>query len=180
MIEFHLSACGSFIWKPKPLAFWLIKAEYQGFQMRYITFLYDNWFLSNRAKIAELLFTGPIFSCLSVHWGQKRSDRARFFKANFEGFWQFSQEVLDTSKIQSRTICKWYIRSRFFEANFDGFWQFSQKVFKIQKFYIPCWKALVFSFQKLYQHRVWLSPKNRYTPLNESQTVFTKKGVADK
>ena len=23
-------------------------------------------------------------------------------------------------------------------------------------------------------------PKNRYAPLNESQTVFTKKGVADK
>ena len=40
-----VSGCGSFIWKPKPLAFWLIKAEYQGFQMRYITFLYDNWFL---------------------------------------------------------------------------------------------------------------------------------------
>ena len=71
-------------------------------------------------------------------------------------------------------------RSRFFEANFDGFWQFSQKVFKIQKFYIPCWKALVFSFQKLYQHRVWLPPKNRYAPLNESRTVSTQKGVADK
>ena len=71
-------------------------------------------------------------------------------------------------------------RSRFFEANFDGFGQFSQKVLKIQKFYIPHWKALVSSFQKLYQHRVWLPPKNRYAPLNESLTVFTQKGVADK
>ena len=68
----------------------------------------------------------------------------------------------------------------FSEANFDGFGQFSQKVLKIQKFYIPHWKALVSSFQKLYQHRVWLPPKNRYAPLNESLTVFTQKGVADK
>ena len=30
---------------PHPLAFWLIGSVYQGFQMRYITFLYDNWFL---------------------------------------------------------------------------------------------------------------------------------------
>ena len=37
-------------------------------------------------------------------------------------------------------------RSRFFEENFDGFWSFSQKVSKIQKSYIPHWKALIFSF----------------------------------
>ena len=72
------------------------------------------------------------------------------------------------------------VRSQFFEANFDGFWQFSQKISKIQKLYIPCWKALVSSFQKLYQHRVWLPQKNRYAPLNESRTVSTQKGVADK
>ena len=68
----------------------------------------------------------------------------------------------------------------FLDANFDGFGQFSQKVLKIQKFYIPHWKALVSSFQKLYQHRVWLPKKNRYAPLNESLTVFTQKGVVDK
>ena len=34
--------------------------------MRYITFLYDNWFLSNRAKTVELLFTARILFCGSV------------------------------------------------------------------------------------------------------------------
>ena len=37
-------------------------------------------------------------------------------------------------------------RSQFFEANFDSFGQFSQKVSKIQKSYIPHWKALIFAF----------------------------------
>ena len=34
-----------------------------------------------------------------IHWVQKRSDRARFFKANFDGFWQFSQKVLKIQKL---------------------------------------------------------------------------------
>ena len=36
---------------------------------------------------------------LEVHWGQKRSDRARFLKANFDGFWPFSQKVLKIQKL---------------------------------------------------------------------------------
>ena len=35
--------------------------------MRYITFLYNNWFLSNWAKIAELLFTGRVLFRVSVY-----------------------------------------------------------------------------------------------------------------
>ena len=35
---------------------------------------------------------------LKIQWGQKRSDRSRFFKANFDGFWQFSQKVLKIQK----------------------------------------------------------------------------------
>ena len=34
-----------------------------------------------------------------LHWGQKRSARSRFFKANFDGFWQFSQKVLKIQKL---------------------------------------------------------------------------------
>ena len=34
-----------------------------------------------------------------IHWGQKRSARSRFFKANFDGFWQFSQKVLKIQKL---------------------------------------------------------------------------------
>ena len=34
-----------------------------------------------------------------MHWGQKRSARSRFFKANFDGFWQFSQKVLKIQKL---------------------------------------------------------------------------------
>ena len=71
-------------------------------------------------------------------------------------------------------------RSQFFKANFDGFWQFSQKVLKIQKLYIPHWKALIFSSLEQERHGAWLTPKNRYATFNESRTVFTKKVVAGK
>ena len=55
----------------------------------------------------------------------------------------------------------------------DGFWHFSQKVLKIQKLCIPNWKALIFSSLEQERHGAWLTPKNRYAPLNESRTVFT-------
>ena len=61
-----------------------------------------------------------IFVDYLIHWVQKRSDRSRFFKANF-----------------------------------DGFWQFSQKVLKIQKLYIPHWKALIYSYYEPEGQGVW-------------------------
>ena len=139
----------------------LLKAENKGFPMRYMTSLYLKYFLRKLPKTVEI--------CL------KKSRPAGYFFVGVYGFTHTPKLI----NVQCMFI--WIPRvsgqSRFFEANFDGFWQFSQKVFKVQKFYIPCWKALVSSFQKLYQHRVWLSPKNRYAPFNESQT---KKSVADK
>ena len=42
------------------------KAEYQGFPMRYITFLWDNYFRRYLAKTVELLFTVRILNCPTV------------------------------------------------------------------------------------------------------------------
>ena len=50
----------------------------------------------------------------------------------------------------------------------------------LQRSYIPHWKALIFSSLEQERYGAWLTPKNRYAPLNESLTVFTQKGVADK
>ena len=60
-----------------------------------------------------------------------------FFKATKEG----GKNVQYTHKK------KYWPGRDFSEANFDGFGQFSQKVLKIQKFYIPHWKALCIVFQ---------------------------------
>ena len=64
------------------------------------------------------------------------------------------------------------VRSRFFYSNFGTFGQFSQKVLKIQKYHIPLWKALISSFQNLYRHGPWPSPKNCQAPFNETRTFF--------
>ena len=42
---FHLRGPGYHMNWPRPSTVWLKGTVYQGFQMRYITFLYDNWFL---------------------------------------------------------------------------------------------------------------------------------------
>ena len=48
------------------MSFNVQKAEYQGFPMRYITFLQHNYFRKYLAKSVELLFTGRILFCGSV------------------------------------------------------------------------------------------------------------------
>ena len=59
-------------------------------------------------------------------------------------------------------------RSRFFEENFDGFWSFSQKVSKIQKSYIPLWKALISSSLEQERLGVWLLKQSSHAHLNET------------
>ena len=44
-IFFYLRGRGRYMSWPRPLNFWPIRTVFQGFQMRYITFLYNNWFL---------------------------------------------------------------------------------------------------------------------------------------
>ena len=53
----------------------------------------------NVRKEVERLALLVTVRVLLVHWGQKRSARSRFFKANFDGFWQFSQKVLKIQKL---------------------------------------------------------------------------------
>ena len=70
-------------------------------------------------------------------------------------------------------------RSRFFEENFDGFSSFSQKVCKIQKSYIPLWKALISSSLEQERLGVWLLKQSSHAHLNETWSFFTQRGVVD-
>ena len=56
--RFHLKGRGGFVWRPRPLSFWLRGTEYQGFQMRYNTSFQLKWFskyepskLNDRKKV---------------------------------------------------------------------------------------------------------------------------------
>ena len=107
--------------------------------MMYHLFQNSIWKMIRIAKTSDCKISWRVFLQGTVHWVQKRSDRSRFFKANF-----------------------------------DGFGQFSQKVLRIQKCYIPHWKALISSIQNLYRKGVWPLQQSSYAHLIENDRVLLK------
>ena len=70
---FHLKGHGSFVWRPRPLSFWLQGTEYQGFQMRYIMSLNSQWFqkyeppkLKKRKNHRFPYLNGLFFDCSTL------------------------------------------------------------------------------------------------------------------
>ena len=59
------------------------KAEYEGFPMRYITFLWDNYFRRYLAKAFELLFTVRILNCPTVCLSPLGNHSKSYYGNNF-------------------------------------------------------------------------------------------------
>ena len=138
--------------------------------MRYIKFLYLKYFLRKLPKTVEIClkrsrpggsFLAPVY-ILVWYWPEITVKWFNFF---------IYQDLKDTCVHSHKKVL---VRSRFFESNFDGFGQFSQKVLRIQKCYIPHWKALISSIQNLYRKGVWPLQQSSYAHLIENDQVLLK------